>query len=477
MTLERVETGISGLDPLISGGFPKDSLIIVCGNPGTGKTIFAGSFVYNGITQCGENGVYVSFSEDKRSFYKFMEAFGFNFKKLEEENKFEFIEMVTGREQIQPEAMATVLGVVQRLRAKRLVLDPISAVLNSFERTSDARALVHTVFSKITKAMGCTTLMIVEVPFGSKTMGLGMEEFVADGIISLEKREPEHSLLLRELKILKLRGTRIQHALVAFTLEGGFHVFRPIGPEAFRSIKGRYEIVPHGKEYFSLGICDLDRVVAGMIRQGAYDLLEIESHVVLPVERILLPTICNFLNQDYGVAIIPPQGVSGESFRREIEPQLNRPISEHHVKIVDYKVAGERLTNSQHSLALKGKNILEDMERFWDEIDELRRITGKPVLSIVGFDTLEYMYGAAEILKILGEDVAKIKNFGDVRLNVVRPHVHMAEHLRALSTVHLKICQIDGAPFIYGIKPRTPLLNIESKTEDNIRRIKLTPIV
>ncbi|NHV46006.1 MAG: hypothetical protein HA493_05185 [Candidatus Verstraetearchaeota archaeon] len=38
--MERVHSGIYGLDEVIEGGFPRGSLIIVAGNPGTGKTVF-----------------------------------------------------------------------------------------------------------------------------------------------------------------------------------------------------------------------------------------------------------------------------------------------------------------------------------------------------------------------------------------------------------------------------------------------------
>jgi circadian clock protein KaiC len=48
MSENRVPTGIDGLDPLIEGGFPRGSLVLLAGNPGTGKTIFSMQFLYNG---------------------------------------------------------------------------------------------------------------------------------------------------------------------------------------------------------------------------------------------------------------------------------------------------------------------------------------------------------------------------------------------------------------------------------------------
>ncbi|MCK5112548.1 MAG: AAA family ATPase, partial [Thermoplasmatales archaeon] len=46
--IERVKTGISGLDDLISGGLPKDTITLVSGPPGSGKTILCCQFLYKG---------------------------------------------------------------------------------------------------------------------------------------------------------------------------------------------------------------------------------------------------------------------------------------------------------------------------------------------------------------------------------------------------------------------------------------------
>ena len=44
MTVERLSTGISGLDALIEGGIPKGFTVLIAGNPGTGKTVLTISF-------------------------------------------------------------------------------------------------------------------------------------------------------------------------------------------------------------------------------------------------------------------------------------------------------------------------------------------------------------------------------------------------------------------------------------------------
>ena len=62
--MERISTGIPGLDGLIEGGIPKGFTVLIAGNPGTGKTILTAHFLHDGLTK-NENAIYVSFSEYK----------------------------------------------------------------------------------------------------------------------------------------------------------------------------------------------------------------------------------------------------------------------------------------------------------------------------------------------------------------------------------------------------------------------------
>ncbi|MFZ0220238.1 MAG: ATPase domain-containing protein [Candidatus Nitrosopolaris sp.] len=63
--LERISTGVPGLDSLIEGGIPKGSTIMVVGNSGSGKTILCSHFLYDGLTAQEENGLYSQMSTVK----------------------------------------------------------------------------------------------------------------------------------------------------------------------------------------------------------------------------------------------------------------------------------------------------------------------------------------------------------------------------------------------------------------------------
>ena len=67
MVTDRAPTGINGLDDMIEGGFPRGSLALLAGSPGSGKTIASAHFLYHGAKNLNENGIYLSFAERKES--------------------------------------------------------------------------------------------------------------------------------------------------------------------------------------------------------------------------------------------------------------------------------------------------------------------------------------------------------------------------------------------------------------------------
>lgn len=205
----RVRTGIDGLDDLIQGGIPRGTLILLAGSPGSGKTIASAHFLYHGAKNFDETGVYVSFAERRGFFFDNMKKFGLNFEKLESNGKFKFFDMMTTREKGISSTFDVVLGEILTIDPKRVVIDSFSAVAQAFEKKIDARIMLH-MFYKLTRQTGCTTLLLVEVPRGSERLGLGFEEFVADGIIQFETINEKEGIRKRAV-ILKMRGTNHNH--------------------------------------------------------------------------------------------------------------------------------------------------------------------------------------------------------------------------------------------------------------------------
>jgi circadian clock protein KaiC len=202
---DRASTGIMGLDELIEGGLPKGSLTILAGSPGSGKTIASAQFLHHGAVELGENGIYVSLSERKDVFMKNMERFSLDFASLENEGNFKFLDFATTREAGISSILKALLKEAFSMKVGRLVVDSFSAMALAFEKRIDARVVLHA-FEKLMRQVNCTTILLVEIPTGNPSLGLGFEEFVADGIILFEIVEEEFGIKKRAI-VRKMRGT------------------------------------------------------------------------------------------------------------------------------------------------------------------------------------------------------------------------------------------------------------------------------
>lgn len=223
MRVERISTGISGLDALMEGGIPKGFTVLIAGNPGTGKTVLTSHFLYEGLTK-NENGMYVSFSEADYSFYNNADRFGMNFRELQKQNRFSFLDFSAVTQDGIQDALEEVFATIKETHAKRIVIDSFSAIFQAFENPNDARIALHVVLGKMFRAEGVTTMVIGEVPIGAVNIGSGIEEFVADGIIKLEHGISNATPII--VKVIKMRTTLIdrephigtikEHGMVVF---------------------------------------------------------------------------------------------------------------------------------------------------------------------------------------------------------------------------------------------------------------------
>lgn len=217
--VKRKPTGIPGFDDLVQGGLPAYSLTLLAGNPGTAKTTFASQFLYQGAVSQNEPGIYVSFSENRDSFELAMRQFGMNFEELEKNKMFTFLDMLTPRGSIVKETTDIILREVEKLKARRLVIDSFNALSIGLKDMASARIFLHFVLVKIMRTLGTTTILISEVPAGDLKNGMAGEEFLADGLIVMHyiPRGLDPSSV-RAIEIRKMRMTNHVERLVPFEI-------------------------------------------------------------------------------------------------------------------------------------------------------------------------------------------------------------------------------------------------------------------
>jgi circadian clock protein KaiC len=220
--MNRVKTGIKGLDEMLSGGFLAETANLVEGAPGTGKTTLGMQFIYNGIAQFNEPGLIMTFEEFPQQYYRDAEALGWNFRGLEQSDKLRVImtspevgkadlESVGGR----IEAMAREIG------ARRILIDSLS----HFERLSDDPVELRNVvygFINALKREGLTSVLTRESPalIGESDSAEEDVAFVADSYIMLRYVEIE-SAIRKALLVLKLRGSDHAKDIRQFEITSG----------------------------------------------------------------------------------------------------------------------------------------------------------------------------------------------------------------------------------------------------------------
>jgi circadian clock protein KaiC len=127
-------TGIEGLDEITEGGFPKGRPTLICGGAGCGKTLLSMQFLIKGITEFGENGVFMSFEEPSNDLSLNVKSLGFDLEKLKADKKLVVDHVRVERSEIEEAGEYDLDGLFIRLahaidtvKATRVVLDTIES--------------------------------------------------------------------------------------------------------------------------------------------------------------------------------------------------------------------------------------------------------------------------------------------------------------------------------------------------------------
>ena len=197
--MDRLKTGIQGLDELVEGGFPAGRSVLISGACGTGKTILSMQYIYKGASEYNEPGVYVTLDERPDLIREDVMRFGWDLKPLEEKNMInivdgsiaklgmpseeEFSLPVTGYDV--DKLLLEIMRVIKRIDAKRVVIDSIPALGFNFENQNEVRKAILKVSYMLMRS-GVTSILVSEIQEGANKFGkYGVEEYVVDGVIVL----------------------------------------------------------------------------------------------------------------------------------------------------------------------------------------------------------------------------------------------------------------------------------------------------
>lgn len=230
--MDKVKTGIENLDKILKGGIPRGWVVLVSGGPGTGKSILATQFLYEGIEKYHENGVYVTFDESITNIKKTMIPFGWDLKKYEKEGKLGFLDLSYTKGMELEERGHFDLGVLVELikktimdkAAKRVVIDPVTMLSYFYEEKFEVRKCLLALIRTLNE-LGCTTMMTHEIrraELGHDEMDT--EEFASQGLIRLYYHRDEMNRF-RAIEVLKMRGSRIIEKVFPFEIrDNGIYI-------------------------------------------------------------------------------------------------------------------------------------------------------------------------------------------------------------------------------------------------------------
>jgi circadian clock protein KaiC len=209
--LLKAATGIRGLDEITRGGFPRGRPTLVCGGPGSGKTLLALTFLVNGALIFDEPGVLMTFEENADEICSDVASLGFDTQELVKANKLAIDYVRVERSEIEETGEYDLEGLFVRLAyairavgAKRVVLDTIESLFAGLSNDAILRSELRRLFRWL-KDQGVTAVITGERGEGTLTRH-GLEEYVSDAVILLDHRVHDQ-VSTRRLRVVKYRGS------------------------------------------------------------------------------------------------------------------------------------------------------------------------------------------------------------------------------------------------------------------------------
>jgi circadian clock protein KaiC len=227
-TRDRCVTGIGGLDDILHGGIPKGNMVLIAGSVGTGKTTLCLEFLVRGAER-GEQSLFISVTEASARLIENLSSFDFfrKGKELVDSGTLVFVDLPViyerlglDHDELSGEEIdlltRSILDLVSELGVKRVAIDSLTSVVYRIGQDERLRAFILKLGQGLNR-LGCTTLLVSEVPTASGRFSLhGVEEALVDGVIVLGNATRQGDIL-RVLQVVKMRGT--SHSRAQYVLE------------------------------------------------------------------------------------------------------------------------------------------------------------------------------------------------------------------------------------------------------------------
>ncbi|MDT7814778.1 MAG: circadian clock protein KaiC [Acidobacteriaceae bacterium] len=266
----RIDTGVSGLNDILSGGLPAGQMYLLEGDPGTGKTTLAMQFIMAGV-QAGEKGLYITLSESKAGLEASASSHGWKIEDLP------IAEFIPAEATLNPkqqysvfhpseielsETIQKLTQLIEEVKPDRLVIDSLSELrllaADPMRYRRQLLALKHFFAGRDT-----TVLLLDDRTGGQGDMQL---QSIAHGVLRLEKMRRTYGVTRRQAEIIKLRGSAYREGFHDYTIaHGGLQIFP-------RLVASEHD-APFDRERIKSELPALDQMFGGGISRGSSTLL------------------------------------------------------------------------------------------------------------------------------------------------------------------------------------------------------------
>ena len=256
--LSKTPSGVRGLDEITGGGLPEGRASLICGGPGSGKTLFALTFLVEGALRYNEPGVFICFEETEDELAANVASLGFDLKQLIASNKLSVDYVRVERNEIEETGEYDLDGLFVRIDyaiksvgAKRIALDTIEALFSGLPNEGVLRAELRRLFRWL-KDQGVTSIITAERGDGALTRH-GLEEYVSDCVIALDHRVADQ-VATRRLRVANPGASNGTNEYPFLIDASGISVL-PI-----TSVELAHEV---SNERVSTGVAGLDAMIGG----------------------------------------------------------------------------------------------------------------------------------------------------------------------------------------------------------------------